>query len=166
MHVLEEMSATHDDGNNRPVMADVYTFNLLIRACERDGLLSEALALYSAMVDGVRISGHKAPPPDVVTYNSLVKVCEAARDWRQAGRLFERMKVRVNSPRSRLFYAAGGPSRSITWPFEVLCCHADPPNVLSFRAVWIIGWVSPCEGCVFFVCRRTAYGRISTPSLV
>jgi len=116
MHVLEEMSATHDDGN-RAVTADVYTFNLLIRACERDGLLSEALALYSAMVDGLRISGHVAPPPDVVTYNSLVKVCEAAKDWRQAGRLFERMKVRVCCFRRfcRL-HAARGPSHSILTP--------------------------------------------------
>jgi hypothetical protein len=51
-----------------------------VRACERDGLLSEALALYSAMVDRVRVSGHEAPPPDVVTYNSLIKVCCRATD--------------------------------------------------------------------------------------
>jgi hypothetical protein len=28
----------------------------------------------------VRVSDHEAPPPDVVTYNSLIKVCCRATD--------------------------------------------------------------------------------------
>jgi hypothetical protein len=46
---------------------------------ERRTLVLDSL-LYSAMVDRVRVSGHEAPPPDVVTHNSLIKVCCRATD--------------------------------------------------------------------------------------
>ena len=75
---------------------DVVTFNTIIDSFCKDGLITEALNLFSEMIN-------KGIPPNVVTYSSLIHgACNLGR-WKDATRLLNEMVSKKIEPNVQTF---------------------------------------------------------------
>lgn len=88
-----------------PHMADAWTYNAVIRACEIAGRWREPVAVLDTMRksrDAGSNSSSTVPHPDRVTYNLVISAVAKAGRWEHALSLFEELKAcgPGDSPRS------------------------------------------------------------------
>lgn len=81
--------AQRDDATVRP---DLTTFQLMVRACERNGDYRRAFHIYAQMKELFNVY------PDVPLYNALIGYCAPLRDEMTASFIIEEMKERNTEP--------------------------------------------------------------------
>ena len=95
------ISSSSQQSSSAVVKPDVTTFNCLIHACSgkasehwRDAVkLLQLMETHSQAVEGASNTGRQLlPPPDAITYATVVAVLEKAGEWERALLLVDRMR--------------------------------------------------------------------------
>lgn len=120
-----------EDASVRP---DLHTFQLLMRACERNGWYEKAFHLYSQMKELLGIY------PDVSMYNTLIGFCAAMHDEAQASYIVEEMKDRGQEPDVHTYNCLmnvfhNAPYEVTLQTFEDMVRRRIKPNLRSFNTL-------------------------------
>jgi pentatricopeptide repeat protein len=123
--------AQRDDASVRP---DLTTFQLMVRACERNGDYRRAFHIYSQMRELFGVY------PDVPLYNTLIGYCAPLRDETTASYIVEEMKdysvePDVHTYNSLMNVFADAPYELILQTFEDMVKRKLKPNRRTFNTL-------------------------------
>jgi pentatricopeptide repeat protein len=123
--------AQRDDATVRP---DGRTFELMVRACERNGDYRRAFHIYSQMKELFGVY------PDVPLYNALIGYCAPLRDETTASFIIEEMKDRNVEPDVHTYNAlmnvfADAPYELVLQAFDDMIRRKLKPNRRTFNTL-------------------------------